>query len=140
MPCSYRGVVDAGRAGINRAHGYGNVHRLNRESSASESTSSDNIQSSTSTSNNTNGLHRQHGIATAQPTSDEDPTTQNATSNHQSNNDESIAGLLGLSDEYGIAGSEDEIRDVQLRGLTRRIMASPSLVLFAAKKEDSDIM
>ena len=140
MPYSCRGVVDAGRAGINRAHGCGNVHRLNRESSASESTSSDNMQSSTSTSNNTNGLHRQHGIATAQPTSDEDPTTQNATSNHQSNNDESIAGLLGLSDEYGIAGSEDEIRDVQLRGLTRRIMASPSLVLFAAKKEDSDIM
>ena len=85
------------------------------------------------------GLHRR---------SVNQPPLQNSTNNTQPSspitNDASIAGLLGLDDEYRIIGSqqnsEDEIRDVQLRGLTRRIMASPSLVLFPAKKEVMDVM
>jgi hypothetical protein len=55
----------------------------------------------------------------------------------------SIAGLHGLDEEYRIGNrqnSEDEIREVQLRALTRRIMASPSLVLFPARKADIDVL
>ncbi|KAL3807311.1 hypothetical protein ACHAXA_008536 [Cyclostephanos tholiformis] len=61
-----------------------------------------------------------------------------------------IAGLLGLDDEFRIAGvgrggyddgnGEDEIRQVQLRGLSRRIMASPSIAFFPARKEANDVL
>ncbi len=57
---------------------------------------------------------------------------------------ESIAVLLGLDDEFRIAGSdqssEDEIRQVQLRGLSRRILASPSIAFFPARKEANDVL
>ena len=58
---------------------------------------------------------------------------------------ESIAGLLGLDDEFRIAfgadhNSEDEIRQVQLRGLSRRILASPSIAFFPARKEANDVL
>lgn len=65
-------------------------------------------------------------------------------SNQSANDSGSIAGLMGLDDQFRMVGSnknsEDEIREVQLRGLTRRIMASPSLVFFPARKEDTDVM
>ena len=57
---------------------------------------------------------------------------------------ESIAVLLGLDDEFRIAGSdqssEDEMRQVQLRGLSRRILASPSIAFFPARKEANDVL
>ena len=64
---------------------------------------------------------------------------------------ESIAGLLGLDDEFRIVGEgggasddvkigEDEIRQVQLHGLSRRIMASPSIAFFPARKEVNDVL
>ena len=55
----------------------------------------------------------------------------------------SIAGLLGLNNEYRIGNrrnGEDDIREVQLRALTQMILASPSLVLFPAKKTEIDIL
>jgi len=64
---------------------------------------------------------------------------------HPGSEESTIAGLLGLDDEFRIVGSnntnsEDEIRDVQLRALSRRILASPSLAFFPAKKVENDVM
>lgn len=166
-----RGVIDAGRAGINRARGYGNIHR-------SAATNDDNCSSSVTSENNTMdridatpvneiqtpqsrvGLQQRRGRGTlsSSPTRrrrhQQNPPNNNRTNQRSGDrelaplpvsqsSDESIAGLLGLDEEFRIGShnnSEDEIREVQLRGLTRRIMASPSLVFFPAKKEDVDVM
>ena len=125
--------MDAGRAGINRVRGYGNV---NNHISSDECMP----ESSSSTSN---GLHRRRGGDSIEPQSTDERTTR-IESSSRDNDGSSIAGLLGLDEEFRIIGShktsEDEIREVQLRGLSRRIMASPSLVFFPAKKEDHDVM
>lgn len=130
---AYRSTIDAGKACINRLLGYGNVPQRSP-------TSSENVdERPTSFSQDTDdGLHRRRG--NAQSTDDvEQPTTQSETNNHRSN--ESIAGLLGLDVLSGLnRTSEDEIRDVQLRGLGRRIIASPCLVFFSANKIDTDVM
>ena len=129
--------MDAGRAGINRVRGYGNVNNPNIEAPSSD----EYIQESSSSISN-NGLHRRGGDTTEQQSTDQQ-TSRNESGN-QVNDGSSIAGLLGLDEEFRIIGShktsEDEIREVQLRGLSRRIMASPSLVFFPAKKEDYDVM
>ena len=133
-----RGVMDAGRAGINRVRGYGNFNNPNIETS-----SSDEYVQESSSSISSNGLHRRGGDTTEQQSTTDQQTSRNENCN-QDNDGSSIAGLLGLDEEFRIIGShktsEDEIREVQLRGLSRRIMASPSLVFFPAKKEDHDVM
>ncbi|KAL7542587.1 hypothetical protein ACHAXR_012335 [Thalassiosira sp. AJA248-18] len=148
---AYRGVLDAGKAGINRARGYGNV-RGETNNNTNSPLAADNYESSPSNP----GLRRRRGIEhitnnSRIPQSVEEvgqslphTTTPNLSSNRSTDNSESIAGLMGLDDEFRIVGShqnsEDEIREVQLRGLTRRIMASPSLVFFPAGKEEKDVM
>jgi len=160
---AYRGVVDAGKAGINRARGYGNLLSPNRD------TRNKNAMSPPSVSERIgeklpgvleatpSGLHKRRGNGGTKSNATNDtesvvevgplpsPATNNSHSSNQSTGSaESIAGLLGLDDEFRIVGShqnsEDDIREVQLRGLTRRIMASPSLVIFCARKEDTDVM
>ena len=130
-------MVDAGRAGINRARGY----RPSREG-VDGNPASQNMEEESNQSESTSGLHRRRGNGHAATTNASavqitDPSPQ---SSHRAH-DASIAGLLGLDDEYRITGSEEgEMREVQLQGLTRRILASPSLVLFPARKEDLDVM
>ena len=72
------------------------------------------------------------------------PDTEIPLGDRHLGSEESVAGLLGLDDEFRIVGSqtnsEDEIRDVQLRALSRRILASPSLAFFPAKKVEYDVM
>mmetsp|Transcript_20750 Transcript_20750/g.45023 ORF Transcript_20750/g.45023 Transcript_20750/m.45023 type:complete len:814 (-) Transcript_20750:52-2493(-) len=157
---AYRGAVDAGRAGVNRARGYGNGRGINRErcdnansSSASENMEDESFGNHESSPSNP-GLHRRRGnehniaISTVPQSMGEvgQPRSRNTMDNsiRSTGSEESIAGLLGLDDEFRIIGShktsEDEIREVQLRGLSRRIMESPSLVLFPAKKLDDDVM
>ena len=131
-------MIDAGKAGINRARGY------RRERCDNDTNAPEDMVADVSPSNI--GLHRRR-VNNANASVNQ-PPLQNSTNNCQPTspitNDASIAGLLGLDDEYRIIGShqnsEDEIRDVQLRGLMRRIVASPSLVLFPAKKEVMDVM
>lgn len=129
-----RGIVDVGRGVINRSRGgIANLRRRRRRNNQTESESSQN-----------NGI--------VMTTIDSDRINQEQTSNHLndsiSNSTEvqrhddsnSIAALLGLDEEFRIGMihcSEDEIRSVQLNALTRRIMISPSLVLFPAKKDHS---
>lgn len=121
--------MDAGRAGINRARGYGNIN--NRRRSDNDNAASE-MPSEPSLSNS--GLHRRGVNGNTMPQSTDE----------EANDSGSIAGLMGLDDQFRMVGSnknrEDETREVQLRGLTRRIMASPSLVFFPAKKEDTDVM
>ncbi|KAL9190355.1 hypothetical protein ACHAXT_007566, partial [Thalassiosira profunda] len=134
---AYRGMVDAGRAGINRARGY----RPSREG-VDSNPASQTAEEESNQSESTPGLHRRRGNGHATTTNASavqitDPSPQSSPRAH----DASIAGLLGLDDEYRITGSEEgEMREVQLQGLTRRILASPSLVLFPARKEDLDVM
>ena len=129
---TYRSTIDAGKACINRLLGYGNVPQRSP-------TSSENVEEEEPASFNRDtddGLNRRHN---AQSTNEvEQSTTQNEI-NHRDN--ESIAGLLGLDILSGLnRSSEDEVRDVQLRGLGRRIIASPCLVFFSASKMDTDVM
>mmetsp|Transcript_25994 Transcript_25994/g.53780 ORF Transcript_25994/g.53780 Transcript_25994/m.53780 type:complete len:718 (+) Transcript_25994:582-2735(+) len=165
-----RGVIDAGRAGINRARGYGNIHRsaATRDDSCSSSVTSENNNVDRIDATPVNELQTpQSRVRLQQRRGRGTPSSPARRKRHQlsppNNNrtnqrsvsrelasppvsqgsDESIAGLLGLDEEFRIGShnnSEDEIREVQLRGLTRRIMASPSLVFFPAKKEDVDVM
>lgn len=198
---AYMFAVDAGRAGINRARGYGNVNVQNSSISSSisrydnatatnyghggniGSLGNDDLRDSPSNfppSPSSGGLHRRRsnkntstlstGLRTvsgsnqmpslSSPLSPARGSTavshHNVSINQQREmfnspiaspvslgSNESIAGLLGLDEEFRIGSnrnSEDEIRDVQLRALSRRIMASSSLVFFPAKKEDIDVM
>ena len=160
VDCYRRGVVDAGRSGINRARGYGDVRCINREGRASVDPAApenlgeepiENLQSAPSRP----GLHRRRGNglnnALDSPTALSvgeagRPSSLNTINNNNGiiGSESSIAGLLGLYDDFRIVGShrnsEDEIREVQLRGLSRRMIASPSLVLFPGKKQDMDVM
>jgi len=125
-----RGVVDVGRGVINRSRGgLANIRRRRRRNN-NEATES----------------YQNNGIAMT--TIDSIPIDQvqsesiNISTSGQVRNDDSysIAGLLGLDEEFRIGmshNSEDEVRSVQLNALSRRIMMSPSLVLFPAKKDHS---
>jgi len=170
---AYRGVVDAGKAGLNHARRYKNAKRansnrerynnntlalessiesessVNREPSFARNDSSHSSVSSTIAQSLDGEVGGSQLSLSPRNTIRNRSNNNNRNSNNSSGNqtnesEESIAGLLGLDDEFRIVGShentEDEIRQVQLRGLTRRIMASPSLVLFAARKESNDVM
>ena len=146
--------MHAGRAGIHRARGCVGVQKTTSNDRWEKMKSS----SSSSSMNMTNPSFRRRqrsssaqvddddGIrsSTGQPGHDE--FNDQCVNQHPGGSDEStIAGLLGLDDEFRIVGSnntnsEDEIRDVQLRALTRRILASPSLAFFPAKKVENDVM
>ena len=137
---TYRSTIDAGKACINRLLGYGNVPQRSP-------TSSDNVEERPTSFNDSDiddGMRRRRR-GNAQTDEVEQPKTQNEVNTRT---DESIgglgllSGLLGLDDEYTSLHrtSEDEIRDVQLRGLGRRIIASPCLVFFSASKMDTDVM
>eukprot|EP00804_Cyclotella_cryptica_P031259 CCRYP_011080-RA/>CCRYP_011080-RA protein AED:0.25 eAED:0.25 QI:192/0.8/0.66/1/0.8/0.66/6/0/816 len=160
---AYRGIVDVGRAGLNRARGYGNVDVAVQSTLATDETSGSNdgldiempgsvLQTSSS------GLHGRRSqpsplaapVVTAEASASQrrriyQQTVSPAVSpvSHVSDG-ASIAGLLGLDEEFRTGtcnySGEDELREVQLRALTRRIMASPSLVLFAARKTDIDVV
>ena len=109
-----RGVVSAGRAGINRARGY---RRGNRQASPG-----------------TEGVSSPERCAEG----------GSIELNQRRRGTESISDLLGLDEDYSIVNfdglEEDEMRAVQIRGLTRRIVDSPSLVLFPARLQASDVM
>jgi len=125
---AYRSTIDAGKACINRLLGYGNVPQRSP-------TSSENVEERpTSFSQDTDdGLHRRSRRA------DNSQSTNEV--EHEIHDNESITGLLGLDILSGLnRTSEDEIRDVQLRGLGRRIIASPCLVFFSANKIDTEVM
>jgi hypothetical protein len=155
-------VINAGRAGLNRARGHGNLHSniQHGEGTAIDDSTSDSTQVNGEVFDNDadvtapidipstpNGLHRrrsQTSVATARNRQHNTPRESEAISPGSNVSDgASIAGLLGLDQEFRIGNrhnGEDEIREVQLRALTRRIMASPSLVLFPARKADIDVM
>lgn len=163
-----RGVIDVGRAGFNRARGYGNVqHTAQHLDMADETNMHPQTETSNSfdseishTTNHSNsssaGLHRRRSQVSSHPISidaaapgrnrhnsnpDNAPSTISPVSNVSDN--VSIAGLLGLDEDFRIGNrqnGEDEVREVQLRALTRRILASPSLVLFPARKADDDVV
>lgn len=137
-----RGVIDAGRAGINRARG-----RVRNRGSSNDRW--DSMKSSSQSVNvNNPSFRRRRGSVEEDDDNDDDTsasTEQPGTAQPERHrSEESIAGLLGLDDEFRIVGSqtnsEDEIRDVQLRALSRRILASPSLAFFPAKKVENDVM
>jgi fluoride ion exporter CrcB/FEX len=165
---AYRGVVDAGREGINRARGYKRhdvtslptIHTANIGFS-NEETSEEVVSDHQSPSDSLHRRRSQHhslAVLTASssprtrihlPSSVYNNSNKNTTSPTELSpvSDtlarESIAGLLGLDEDYRIGArynNEDEVREVQLRALTRRIIASPSLMLFPAKKVDVDVM
>ena len=108
-----RGVVSAGRAGINRARGY---RRGDRQASSGAD-----------------------GVPSPERSAEGGSIELN-----QRRESESISELLGLDEDYSIVHSngleEDEMRDVQIRGLTRRMIDSPSLVLFPARLQAGDVM
>uniref|UniRef100_A0A7S2LIE8 Fluoride ion transporter CrcB n=1 Tax=Skeletonema marinoi TaxID=267567 RepID=A0A7S2LIE8_9STRA len=124
-----RGIVDVGRWVINRSRG-GIRFRRRRRNNQTES-SQNGIVMTTIDSNRSDQVE----------TSDILNISMNSSTGVQRHDDSnSIAGLLGLDEEFRIGMnhcSEDEIRSVQLNALTRRIMMSPSLVLFPAKKDHS---
>ena len=91
--------MDAGRAGINRVRGYGNVNNPNIEASSSD----EYIQESSSSISN-NGLHRRRGGDSLEQQSTDQQTSRNESGN-QVNDGSSIAGLLGLDEEFRIIGS-----------------------------------
>lgn len=120
-----RGIVDVGRRVIDRSRdGLSNIRRR-RNRQTNTNIDSDDVERST-----TNEIEM-HDVANSEHA--------NAASMNNSNADQTIAGLLGLDEEFRIGNhsSEDELRSVQLNALTRRIMMSPSLVLFPAKKDNS---
>lgn len=157
-----RGVVDAGRAGFNRARGYNIQHdSQNREGDSNINSSKDeqnfdnegNQATKVKVTQKPSGLHRRRNHQSNTITNTTTPTIDTQDNNDQvsitlspvSNVSDgaSIAGLLGLDEEFRIGNrqnGEDEIREVQLRALTRRVMASPSLVLFPARKVCIDVM
>ena len=161
-----RGVIDAGRAGFHRARGYGNVEITVQSTRVTDETSGrrDGLESEMTESTiadlqvSSGGLYSRR----SQPSPLTVPAVTTEASSPQRrriylhnlspvlspvshvSDGASIAGLLGLDDEFRIGtcnySGEDEIREVQLRALTRRIMASPSLVLFPARKADIDVL
>lgn len=155
-------MIDAGRAGFNRARGYNAQHNFqSSDGTVTEDSSAhspreieddfndeNNEVTAADIASNPNGLHRRRSRVPPNIHAN----TEASWNMHQStaispgsnvSDGASIAGLLGLDEEFRIGNrqnGEDEVREVQLRALTRRIMASPSLVLFPAKKADIDVM
>ena len=163
-----RGVIDAGRSGINRARGYGNIHQISHDQDCTNDDgtvelgirNTDDIaiteNEQTDVGSISNRLHHRKSqlssqikpIDTTEPrrkrphNSAEHSFTDLSPVSNESDGT-SIAGLLGLNDDYRIENrrsGEDDVREVQLRALTEVIMASPSLVLFPAKKAEIDIL
>lgn len=140
-----RGVIDAGRAGINRARG-----RVRNRGSSNDRWDSMKSSSHSVNVNHPSFRRRRGSVEEIEDDDDNDDDTSASTEQpgtaqpERHRSEESIAGLLGLDDEFRIIGSqtnsEDEIRDVQLRALSRRILASPSLAFFPAKKVENDVM
>ena len=133
-----RGIIDAGRAGIDRARGRGNVRGNHREDDGDSSPPSE--EGAT-----VPGLHRRRGNGLFDVAADSTGhAIRERGGNRMPEYAESIAVLLGLDEEFRIVGSdqssEDEIRQVQLRGLSRRILASPSIAFFPARKEANDVL
>lgn len=158
-----RGVIDAGRAGLNRARGHGNLQldTRNRDGMTTDDSVSFPTQDNGEVSENDTDVTAAIDMPTTpyglhlRRSQNSTTTTRNRQQNNASRGEEavspgsnvsdgaSIAGLLGLDEEFRIGSrqnGEDQIREVQLRALTRRIMASPSLVLFPARKADIDVM
>jgi hypothetical protein len=141
---SSRGVIDAGRAGITRARGRVGVHGTNNDDRW------DSMKSPSQSLNvNNPSFRRRRGstdedVDTSASTEQPDTESRNQHGDRHHGSEDTIAGLLGLDDDFRIVGSqtnnEDEIRDVQLRALSRRIIASPSLAFFPAKKVEYDVM
>jgi hypothetical protein len=139
-----RGVIDAGRVGINRARGRVGVHGTKNDDRW------DSMKSPSQSLNvNNPSFRRRRGSAdedvnASANTEQPDTERNNIRGDRHHGSEETIAGLLGLDDDFRIVGSqtnnEDEIRDVQLRALSRRILASPSLAFFPAKKVEYDVM
>lgn len=139
-----RGVIDAGRAGITRARGRVGVHGTNNDDRW------DSMKSPSQSLNvNNPSFRRRRGstdedVDTSASTEQPDTESRNQHGDRHHGSEDTIAGLLGLDDDFRIVGSqtnnEDEIRDVQLRALSRRIIASPSLAFFPAKKVEYDVM
>lgn len=156
-----RGVIDAGRSGINRARGYGNIHQISHDQDCTNDDGTvelgiRNTDDIAITENEQTDLHHRKSQLSSQikPIDTTDPrrkrphnSAENSFTDLSPVNNESdgtsIAELLGLNDEYRIENrrsGEDDVREVQLRALTEVIMASPSLVLFPAKKAEIDIL
>ncbi len=135
-----RGIVDVGRGVINRSRGgLANIRRRRRRNNnhASESSQNNGIVMTTIDSNRSEQVETRPAFLGMNRTSE----NLNVSTGGQMINDDSysIAGLLGLDEEFRIGmshNSEDEVRSVQLNALSRRIMMSPSLVLFPAKKDN----
>lgn len=134
--------MNAGKAGIIRARGYrkrsrSNATRNNRERCNDNSSSCWSMASGNFGAEST--ARRASPPANIRQRRGDVPIESSGDRPSQS-----IAGLLGLDDEFRIAGSfrdsEDEVREVQLRGLSGRIMRSPCLVIFPARKESNDVM
>eukprot|EP00986_Skeletonema_menzelii_P001218 scaffold323_cov139-Skeletonema_menzelii.AAC.8 len=125
-----RGILDVGRGVINRSRGGIANLRRRRQPRINQSESSQ------------NGIVivDSNRIDQVQSLDSMNDSLSNSTGLQRHDDSNSIAGLLGLDEEFRIGMdhcSEDEIRSVQLNALTRRIMISPSLVLFPAKKDHS---
>ncbi len=129
-----RGIVDVGRGVVNRSRGgIANLRRRRRRNNQTESESSQNngIVMTTIDSDRIDQAHS---------SDHSNDSISNSTEVQRHDDPNSIAALLGLDEEFRIGmihSFEDEIRSVQLNALTRRIMISPSLVLFPAKKDNS---
>jgi hypothetical protein len=160
-----RRTIDVGRAGLNRARGYGNLRRrgqnrrmtsqtdadLGTESEAFDNESVEHANINLDLTSGTLHNRRNQSTAIASSSSRRRSPHHNNTANisplgspaSNTSDGQSIAGLLGLDEEFRIGtrhGGEDQLREVQLRALTRRIMASPCLVLFPGRKTDIDVM
>ena len=143
-----RGIIDAGRAGIDRARGRGSVRGNHREGCEDDGDSSPPSEEGATVP----VLHRRRGAGrfdvaadlSAGPSPPSGHAIRDRGGDLMPENAESIAVLLGLDDEFRIVGSdqnsEDEVRQVQLRGLSRRILASPSIAFFPARKEANDVL
>lgn len=128
---SGRGIVDVGRGVVNKSRGgIANLRRRRRRNNQTESESSQNgIVMTTIDSDR---------IDQVQLSDQSTDSISNSAEVQRHDDSNSIVALLGFDEEFRIdMSSEDEIRSVQLNALTRRIMISPSLVLFPAKKDHS---
>ncbi|KAL3796641.1 hypothetical protein ACHAW5_008916 [Stephanodiscus triporus] len=147
---AYRGIIDAGRAGINRARGRNDlVNDGDRSDDANSSPPSEEEEEEGATHPSSHGRRGDGQDDRADSSVGPSPSCSRAIRDRGDDRmpeyAESIAGLLGLDDEFRIAfgtdhNSEDEIRQVQLRGLSRRILASPSIAFFPARKEANDVL
>lgn len=132
-----RGIVDVGRGVIDRSRGgLANIRRRRRRNN--QATDAENGIAMTTIDSDDDDDNLQHSRSFGSPRS-QSVSMDSSTGNQVINDDSySIAGLLGLDEEFRIGmshTSEDEVRLVQLNALSQRILMSPSLVLFPAKKD-----